>query len=173
MESSSCQSRLFHRKLGRLERKQGRFGLVTFGAGADGGHDGHHCKFRVHEEPEARRTVISAGGVQARSLVVGDTSGSRDVGYPIPKVGLLGERPTISGGREKTQRDGFPCKVESDAGEGAVVKATKVLLAPSMRKEKGQLTVKSITCHTACTDAHTLSALHIALIVCTTSVAQL
>ena len=87
-----------------------------------------------------RKTVSPARGVQARSLVVGDKSGSRDVGYPIPKVGLLGDRPAVSGGRQKTQRDGLQCKVESDAVEGPVVKATKVLCTPSLRKEKGQLT---------------------------------
>ena len=54
--------------------------------------------------------------------------------HPIPKVGLLGERPAASRGREKTQRDGLQCKVESDAVEGPVVKATKVLSAPSWRK---------------------------------------
>ena len=39
----------------------------------------------------------------------------------------------------EAQREGLQCKVESDAVEGPVVKATKVLLAPSLRKEKGQL----------------------------------
>ena len=38
-----------------------------------------------------RKTMSPAGGVHARSLVAGDKSGSRDVGYPIPKVGLLEE----------------------------------------------------------------------------------
>ena len=40
-----------------------------------------------------------------RSLVVGGDFGSRDVFYPIPKVGLLEEWPGVSGGREKTQRE--------------------------------------------------------------------
>ena len=79
-----------------------------------------------------------AGGVQARSLVIGDKSGRRDVGYPIPKVGLLGERPAVSGGRERTQREGLRCKVESGAAEGPEVKIMKVLLATSLRKGKGQ-----------------------------------
>ena len=60
------------RKL-ELEERQFRFELITFGAGADRGHDDHDCKVRVHEVPEARKTM----------------SLSRDVGCPIPKDGLL------------------------------------------------------------------------------------
>ena len=97
------------------------------------------CNFRVHDVPEACKTVSLSGGVQARSLVVGDKSGRRDVGYPMPKVGLLGKRPAVSGGREKTQREGLKCKVESDAAEGRVVKTMMVLLAPSLRKGEGSV----------------------------------
>ena len=42
------------------------------------------------------------------------------MGYPIPKVGLLEERPAVSGGAEKTQREELRCKLESDAAEGPV-----------------------------------------------------
>ena len=62
-----------------------------------------------------------------RSLVVGDKSGSRDVGYLIPQGGLQGERPVVSGGRGKTQREELRCKAESDAAEGPVVKIRRVL----------------------------------------------
>ena len=83
------------------DERQVRFELITFGAGANQGHDGHDCKFRVHGVSEACKIVILAlfpRDVQARSLVVGGKLGSRDVGYLIPKVGLLEERPAVSGG---------------------------------------------------------------------------
>ena len=55
--------------------------------------------------------------------------------YPVPQVGLLEERPAVSGGRERTQREELQCHVESDTAEGAVVKTRRVLLAPSFGKE--------------------------------------
>ena len=58
------------------------------------------------------------------------------MGFPIRKV--LGKRPTVSGGRCETQRKGFRCKLEFDAAYGQVVKTMKVLLAPSLSKEKGK-----------------------------------
>ena len=61
-----------------------------------------------------------AGGVQARSLVAGDESRSRDVGYPIPKVALLGERPVASRKRKQKQREGLQRKVKRDAAEPPV-----------------------------------------------------
>ena len=36
------------------------FALITFGAGADRGHDDHDCKFRASEMLEAWKTVILA-----------------------------------------------------------------------------------------------------------------
>ena len=94
---------------------------------------------------EARKTVSFAGRAQVRSLVVGDQSGSRDVGDPVPKVGLLGERPAVSEGRETAQREGLRCKVESDAGERSVVKILQVLLAPSLRKGNDQFDSGSVS----------------------------
>ena len=79
--------------------------------------------------PEARKTVSPAGRVQAQSLVVGGKVGSRDVGYPIPKAGLLEERPVVSGGREKTQREELQSQMENDAAGGPVLKIMRVLLA--------------------------------------------
>ena len=38
-------------------------------------------------------------------------------------------RPAVSGGREKTQREGLRCKVENDAAEGPVVETMRDLLA--------------------------------------------
>ena len=54
---------------------------------ADQVHDEHDCKFRVLEVSEVRTRVSHAGRVQERSLVVGGKSGSRDVGFSIPKAG--------------------------------------------------------------------------------------
>ena len=48
------------------ERQDG-FGLVTFGAGADRGHDEHDCKFRAREVLEARKTVNPAGRVRGQA----------------------------------------------------------------------------------------------------------
>ena len=76
-------------------------------AGADRGHDDHDCKFRASEMSEVCTTVILTlflQDVQVRSFVVGGKSGGCDVGCPIPKVGLLGERPAVPGGREVTSR---------------------------------------------------------------------
>ena len=57
---------------------------------------------------------------------VSGSSGSRDVIYPIPGGGLLGERPVVPGGRERTEREEqMQCQIESDAAQGPVVKAKK------------------------------------------------
>ena len=42
------------------EERQFRFVLITFGAGADRGHDDHDSKFRAPEMPEACKTAIPA-----------------------------------------------------------------------------------------------------------------
>ena len=65
----------------RWDERQLRFQQITFGAGADQGHDEHDCKFRVHEVPEACKTVIPSGRVPAWSFVVRGKSGSHDVAY--------------------------------------------------------------------------------------------
>ena len=83
-------------------------------AGADRGHDDHDCKFRAREVSEARKTVSPAGGVQAESLVVGDESGSHDVGHPIPKVGLLGR---ATGGLRRTREDATR-RIAMQSGKG-------------------------------------------------------
>ena len=67
-----------------------------------------------------------------RSLVVGGNPGSRAVVFPIPRVGLLEERPAVSGRREKTQREELQCQVEDDTAEGLVVKTVKILLVTSL-----------------------------------------
>ena len=54
-----------------------------------------------------------------QGLVVGGKSGGLDVVHPIAKVGLLEERPVVSGGREKTQREALQCQVENDKGKGS------------------------------------------------------
>ena len=87
--------------LGRLGRTAIQV-LITFRAGTDRGHDDHDCKLRAPKMLDACKIVILAERTQLRSLVVGGKSGSRDEVYPIPKVGLLENRPEVSGGQEKT-----------------------------------------------------------------------
>ena len=66
----------------------------------DRGHDDHDCKFRAPAMPETCKIVTPALFLQdvarLRSLVVGGYPGSRAIVYPIPRVGLLEERPVIS-----------------------------------------------------------------------------
>ena len=71
--------------------------------------------------------------VQVGFFVVGGSSGSRDVIYPSPKVGLLGERPA---GREKTQREELQCRAGSDTAKGPVVKTVRVLSVLSLGEGK-------------------------------------
>ena len=54
--------------------------------------------------------------------------------YPIPKVGLLEKRLAVSGGREKTQREGLRSEMERDAAEGPIVKTIRVLLVTSLER---------------------------------------
>ena len=82
---------------------------------------------------EACKTVGPAERVQVGFLVVGGSSGSRDVIYPSPKVGLLGERPA---GREKTQREELQCRAGSDTAKGPVVKTMRVLCVLSLGEGK-------------------------------------
>ena len=71
--------------------------------------------------------------VQVGFLVVGGSSGSRDVIHPSPKVGLLGERPAR---REKTQREELQCRAGSDTAKGPVVKTMRVLSVLSLGEGK-------------------------------------
>ena len=75
---------------------------------------------------EACKTVSPAERVQVGFLVVGGSSGSRDVIHPSPKVGLLGERPAV---REKTQREELQCRAGSDTAKGPVVKRVLCVLS--------------------------------------------
>ena len=61
------------------------------------------------------------------------------MGVPIPKVGLLGERPAVSGeeGRKRNEKN---CKVESNTAEGPVMKTRRVLLAPNLENGSDHLT---------------------------------
>ena len=79
--------------------------------------------------PEACKIVILSlflRDSRLRSLVVDGNPGSPDVVCPIPRVGLLEERPAASGRREKTQRGELQCQVEDDTAEGLVVKTVWV-----------------------------------------------
>ena len=114
------------------KERQFRFELITFGAGTDRGHDDGDCKFRAPETLEVCRTVHLVERARLRSLVVGGNPGSRAVVLPIPRVGLLEERPAVSGRREKTQREELQCQVEDDTAEGLVAKTFKILLVTSL-----------------------------------------
>ena len=66
-------------------------------------------------------------------LIIDGSSGSRDVIYPIPGGGVLGERPVVPGGRESTDRkEQLQRQVVGDAAQGPVVKAKKDPSALSM-----------------------------------------
>ena len=120
---------------------------LAFGAGTDQGHDDHDWKFRAPAMPEACKTVSvsPAGRVQAWSLVVDGNPGSRDVVFPNPRVGLLEERPAVSGVREETQREELQCQVEDDTAEGLVAKTEKVLLATGLGQCNDRLTARVCT----------------------------
>ena len=59
---------------------------------------------------------------------------------PTPRVGLLEERPAVSGRREKTQRGELQCQEDEDTAEGLVVKTMKVLLVTSLGRCDDRLT---------------------------------
>ena len=73
---------------------------------------------------------------------VGGSSGRRDVIFPIPGGGLLGERPMVPGGRERTEREEqLQRQVEGDAAQGPVVEAKKGPSAPSLDEWDGHVTL--------------------------------
>ena len=85
----------------------------------------HDCNLTVHEVPEACKIVILAvflRDARLRSRVVDGNPGSRDVVFSDSKSW------TVSGRRERTQREELQCQVENDTAEGLVVKTMKVLL---------------------------------------------
>ena len=60
--------------------------------------------------------------------------------YPIPGGGLLGERPVVPEGREKTEREEqLQRQIEGDAAQGPVVKAKEAPSAPSLDEWDGHL----------------------------------
>ena len=61
--------------------------------------------------------------------------------FPIPRVGLLEERPAVSGRREKTQREELQCQVKDDTAEGLVAKTVKILLFTSLGRCDDRFTV--------------------------------
>ena len=68
---------------------------MSFRAGTDRERDDHESKFRAPEMLEACKTVSLVERARWRSFVVGGKSGSRDVVFPIPNVGLLEKRPAV------------------------------------------------------------------------------
>ena len=60
--------------------------------------------------------------------------------YPIPGGGLLGKRPVVAGGRERTAREEqLQRQIESDTAQGPVVKAKRDPSAPSLEEWDGHL----------------------------------
>ena len=92
----------------------------------------------VREVLEAHKTVSSAGGVQAWSLVVGDKSGSRDVCYPS----RISETAGATDGRNE--------KDCSDAVGGLVVGDREGLFRVIDRGEKAKRTLPSSRWPRAC-----------------------
>ena len=58
--------------------------------------------------------------------------------YPIPGGGLLGERPVVPGGRERTERE-EQMQCQDDTLQGPVVKAKKAPSASSLGEWDGHL----------------------------------
>ena len=62
--------------------------------------------------------------------------------YLITRVGLLEERPVVSGVREETQREEWQCQVEDDTAERPVAKTEKVLLVTNLGQCDDRLTAR-------------------------------
>ena len=119
---SSCRWSLFH--TARVLRSA----FFTFGAGTDRGHDGQYGNSRPPKLTEACSAVSPTREALLQPLVIGGSSGSHDVIYPIPGGGLLGERPVVPRGRERTKREEqLQRQVEGDTAQGPVAKARRRL----------------------------------------------
>ena len=62
----------------------------------------------------------------------------------FPRVGLLEERPAVSGRREKTQRGELQCQVQDDTAEGLVVKTVTNKIFTSLGQCDDRLTSRSV-----------------------------
>ena len=66
--------------------------------------DGQGCDCRPPKLTGACSAVIPSKEALLELLIIDGSSGSRDVIYPTPGGGLLGERPVVSGRRKRTTR---------------------------------------------------------------------
>ena len=113
-----------------FEEQHVRCVFFTFCSGTDRRNDGQGCDCG----PPKLTGTFSAARPRKKTLLqllvsVGGSSGSRDVIHPISGGGLLGERPVVAGGRERTAREEqLQRQIESDTAQGPVVKAKR---APS------------------------------------------
>ena len=92
----------------------------------------------------ACNAVSPTEGARLEPFAVGGSVGSGDqsryVAYPTPGDGLLGERPMVPGGRQRTWReDKSQRQVEDDSAQGPVVRATRAPSEPSMDEWDGVL----------------------------------
>ena len=72
-----------------------------------------------HQTDRGVRCSKSHGKALLQTLSAGGSSGSRDVIYPIPGGGLLGDRPVVPGGRERTEREEqWKRQIEGDTAQG-------------------------------------------------------
>ena len=92
------------------------------------------------QDSERESCGKSAGTVSHRG-----GPGSRAVVGPIPRVGLLEERPAVSGRRERTQREELQCQVEDDTAEGMVVKTVTDRIFTSLGQCNDRLTARVCT----------------------------
>ena len=131
-ESSNCQSRLFFTMLGRT----GKNGNSRLNSSLSELEQVEGMTIAIASSEHPKRLKCAGPCIlckeRLRSLVVGGNPGSRAVVFPIPRVGLLEERPAVSGRREKTQREELQCQVEDDTAEGLVAKTVKILLVTSL-----------------------------------------
>ena len=86
-----------------IEEQHIRSVFFTCCSGTDQGHDGQG--YGGCGPPKLTRVCNAESPTKEALVSVGGSSGSRDVVYPIPGGGLLGERPVVPGGRERTERE--------------------------------------------------------------------
>ena len=100
-----------------IEERHIMFVFFTFCSGTDQGHDGQGYDCGPPKLTRACNAASPTKEALLQPLVsVGGSSGSRDVIYPIPGGGLLGERPAVPGGRERIEREEqLQRQIEGDA----------------------------------------------------------
>ena len=92
-----------------------RYVFLAFGAGTDRGHDGQDCDSGSPKMTGACIAASPTEGARLEPLVVGGSTGCRDVIYPIPRGGLLGERERDEGEREQNEESNCSVKWQAQA----------------------------------------------------------